>query len=50
MRALTPPMRIAMTVTTTPVMATTAPITVPIIHLVSLLTLESYYSRVEARR
>lgn len=38
MRALTPPIRIAMTETTTPVMATTAPTTVPMIHFVSLLT------------
>ena len=50
MRALTPPMRIAITETTTPVMATTAPITVPMIHLVSLLTLQSYYSWVAARQ
>ena len=49
MRALTPPIRIAMTETTTPVMAPTAPITVPMIHFVSLLTLESYYSRVAGR-
>ena len=34
-----------MTETTTPVMATTAPITVPMIHLVSLLTSESYHGR-----
>ena len=39
MRALTPPMRNAKTETTTQIMVTTAPITVPMIHLVSLLTL-----------
>ena len=43
MRAFTPPIRIATTETTTAVMVTAVPITVPMIHLASLLTLQSCY-------